>query len=164
MLFRSNSLLAGLPASAIKPLQRIQNAAARLVFNLPKFSHVTPLFRDLNWLPVVACIRFKMMVLAYKAVDGTAPAYLQELLKPHTPARSLRSTTSAGRLVPPSLRASKGPSTKSQLFCFGTSVVERAPCRCQDCRVVRQLPQNTQNSPVQSSTRLCTATDRKSVV
>jgi hypothetical protein len=71
---------------------------------------------------------------------------------------SVRSTNSAGRLVPPSLRASKGPSTKSQLFCFGTSVVERAPCRCQDCRVVRQLPQNTQNSPVQSSTRLCTAT------
>ena len=103
-----NSLLAGLPASAIKPLQRIQNAAARLVFNLPKFSHVTPLFRDLHWLPVVARIRFKMMVLAYKAVDGTAPAYLQALVKPHTPARSLRSTTSAGRLEPPSLRASKG--------------------------------------------------------
>ena len=56
------------------------------------------------------------MVLAYKAVDGTAPAYLQALLKPHTPARSLRSTTSAGRLVPPSLRASKARSTKSQLF------------------------------------------------
>jgi len=111
-----NSLLAGLPASAIKPLQRIQNAAARLVFNLPKFSHVTPLFRDLHWLPVVARIKFKTMVLAYKAVDGTAPAYLQALVKPHTPARSLRSTTSAGRLVPPSLRASKGRSAKSQLF------------------------------------------------
>ena len=38
----SYSLLAGLPACAIKPLQLIQNAAARLVFNLPKFSHVTP--------------------------------------------------------------------------------------------------------------------------
>ena len=32
-----NSLLAGLPASAITPFQRIQNAAACLVFNLPKF-------------------------------------------------------------------------------------------------------------------------------
>ena len=100
-----NSLLAGLPASAIKPLQRIQNAAARLVFNLPKFSHVTPLFRDLHWLPVVARIKFKT-ILAYKAVDGTAPAYLQALLKPHTPARSLRSTSSAGRLVPTAIAKS----------------------------------------------------------
>uniref|UniRef100_A0A674EIM9 Immunoglobulin heavy variable 11-2 n=1 Tax=Salmo trutta TaxID=8032 RepID=A0A674EIM9_SALTR len=41
-----NSLLAGLPACAIKPLQLIQNAAARLVFNLPKFSHVTPLLQS----------------------------------------------------------------------------------------------------------------------
>jgi hypothetical protein len=85
-----NSLLAGIPASAIKPLQRIQNVVARLVFNLPKFSHVTPLFRDLPWHPVVARIRLKMMVLAYKAVDGTTPAYLQALVKPHTQARSLR--------------------------------------------------------------------------
>ena len=79
-------------------------------------SHVTPLFRDHHMLPVVARIRFKMMVLAYKAVDVTAPAYLQALVKLHTPARSFRSTTSTGRLVPPSLRASKGRSTKSQLF------------------------------------------------
>ena len=36
-----NSLLAGLPACAIRPLQLIQNAAARLVFNLPTFSHMS---------------------------------------------------------------------------------------------------------------------------
>ncbi|KAJ8379879.1 hypothetical protein SKAU_G00006570 [Synaphobranchus kaupii] len=54
-----NSLLASLPACAILPLQLIQNAAARLVFNLPKFSHVTPLLRSLHWLPVAARIRFR---------------------------------------------------------------------------------------------------------
>jgi hypothetical protein len=47
-----NSLLAGLLTCAIKPLQLIQNAAAHLVFNLPKFSHVTPLLHTLQWLPV----------------------------------------------------------------------------------------------------------------
>ncbi len=31
-----NALLAGLPANSIKPLQLIQNAAARLIFNEPK--------------------------------------------------------------------------------------------------------------------------------
>ncbi|XP_055743152.1 uncharacterized protein LOC129826442 [Salvelinus fontinalis] len=40
-----NSLLAGLPTCAIKPLQIVQNAATRLVFNIHKFSHVTPLLR-----------------------------------------------------------------------------------------------------------------------
>ncbi len=39
-----NALLAGLPASSIKPLQLIQNAAARLIFNEPKRMHVTPQF------------------------------------------------------------------------------------------------------------------------
>ncbi len=40
-----NALLAGLPASSIKPLQVIQNAAARLIFNEPKRMHVTPLYQ-----------------------------------------------------------------------------------------------------------------------
>ena len=40
-----------------------------LLLDLCKFFHVTPLFCHLHWLPVVACIRFKTMVLAYKVVD-----------------------------------------------------------------------------------------------
>jgi len=58
-----NYLLAGLPVSVIKPLQCIQNAAACLVFNLPKFSHVTHLFHNLHWLPVIAPIRLKTLLL-----------------------------------------------------------------------------------------------------
>ncbi|KAK3570901.1 hypothetical protein QTP86_029372, partial [Hemibagrus guttatus] len=80
-----NSLLAGLPLNAIRPLQMIQNAAARLVFNLPKFSHTTPLLLSLHWLPVAACIRFKTLMLAYKAKNGPAPSYskLSSLLALH---------------------------------------------------------------------------------
>ncbi|KAJ8399422.1 hypothetical protein AAFF_G00411340, partial [Aldrovandia affinis] len=98
-----NSLLAGLPASAIRPLQLIQNAAARLVYNLPRHSHVTPLLTTLHWLPVIARIKFKTLVLAYQAVKGSAPTYLLKIFKPYTPARPLRSATS-GRLAPPPLR------------------------------------------------------------
>ncbi len=39
-----NALLAGLPSYTVKPLQMIQNAAARLVFSKPKRAHVTPLY------------------------------------------------------------------------------------------------------------------------
>ncbi len=59
-----NALLAGLPYNTIKPLQMIQNAAARLVFNEPKRAHVTPLFVSLHWLPVAARIQFKTLMLA----------------------------------------------------------------------------------------------------
>ncbi|KAK3511718.1 hypothetical protein QTP70_018911 [Hemibagrus guttatus] len=108
-----NSLLAGLPLNAIRPLQMIQNAAARLVFNLPKFSHTTPLLRSLHWLPVAARIRFKTLMLAYKAKNGPAPSYLKALVTSRTAPRLLRSTSTA-RLVPPSLRE-KGRYT-SRLF------------------------------------------------
>ncbi len=60
-----NALLAGLPSNTIKPLQMIQNAAARLVFNEPKRAHVTPLFISLHWLPVAARIKFKTLMLVY---------------------------------------------------------------------------------------------------
>ncbi|KAK3552959.1 hypothetical protein QTP86_029619 [Hemibagrus guttatus] len=105
-----NSLLAGLPLNAIRPLQMIQNAAARLVFNLPKFSHTTPLRHSLHWLLVAARIRFKTLMLAYKAKNGPAPPYLKALVTPRTAPRLLRSTSTA-QLVPPSLRE-KGPTER----------------------------------------------------
>ncbi len=69
-----NALLAGLPASSIKPLQLIQNAAARLIFNEPKRLHVTPLFINLHWLPIAAqCIKFKALMFSYRSTSGSAP-------------------------------------------------------------------------------------------
>ncbi len=58
-----NALLAGLPASSIK---LIQNATARLIFNELKRMHITPLFINLNWLPIAARIKFKALMFAYK--------------------------------------------------------------------------------------------------
>jgi len=108
-----NSLLASLPAKAIRPLQLIQNTAARLAFSLPKFTHTTPLLRSLHWLPVAARIRFKTLVLAYRAANGSGPVYIQDMVKPYTPARSLRSATT-NQLVTSSLWANH--SRKSRLF------------------------------------------------
>jgi len=47
-----NSVLTNLLASTLKPLQRVQNAAARLVLNLSRQSHITPALQQLHWLPV----------------------------------------------------------------------------------------------------------------
>ncbi len=83
-----NALLAGLPSNTIKPLQMIQNAAARLVFNEPKRAHVTPLFVSLHWLQVAARIQFKTLMLAYRTTTGSAPAYFHSLLRIYIPSRS----------------------------------------------------------------------------
>ena len=82
-----------------------------------------------------------LVVLAFKTIDRTAPIYLQTLVRPHASVPVLCSSTSAGRLVPPSLRANKGRSAKSWLpFCSGTSVVETNPGQCQDSGITRRLP------------------------
>ncbi len=93
-----DALLAGLPSNTIKPLQMIQNAAARLVFNEPKIAHVTPLSISLHWLPVAARIQFKTLMLAYRATTGSAPSYFHSLMTIYIPSRSLRSA-SERRLV-----------------------------------------------------------------
>ena len=47
-----NSLLYRLPATQLNEIQRILNAAARLVCRLPRYCHITPLMYNLHWLPV----------------------------------------------------------------------------------------------------------------
>ncbi len=109
-----NALLSGLPSCTIKPLQMIQNAAARLVFSKPKRAHVTPHCISLNWLPVAARIKFKTLMLAYRTATGTARSYFHSLITIYIPSRSLRSA-SERRLVVPSQR---GTTSLSRTFSF----------------------------------------------
>ncbi len=84
-----NALLAGLPASSIKPHQLIQNAAARLIFNETKTMHITSLFINLHWLPIAARIKFKALMFAFKTTSGSAPLYLNSVLQTYVPSRSV---------------------------------------------------------------------------
>ena len=61
-----NSLLYGIPKDQISKLQCVQNAAARLVMDIGKYSHTTPALYDLHWLPIHARIQFKILLLAFK--------------------------------------------------------------------------------------------------
>ena len=63
-----NNLLYGLPAYHIAKLQRVQNAAARLIFKESRFCHITSLLRQLHWLPVHYRIIFKILLIAFKAI------------------------------------------------------------------------------------------------
>ena len=75
-----NALLYGLPKEQIFKLQRVQNAAARLIMDIGKYSHITPALYELHWLPVLARIHFKILLLAFKAIHGLVPEYISNLL------------------------------------------------------------------------------------
>ncbi|XP_061586908.1 uncharacterized protein LOC133451780, partial [Cololabis saira] len=95
-----NVLLAGCPSNLPNRLQLIQNAAARVLTGISRRDHVSPMLASLHWLPVKFRIQFKILLLAYKAQNGSAPHYLQDLIVPYVPVRALRSQ-SAGLLVVP---------------------------------------------------------------
>uniref|UniRef100_A0A672HD57 Reverse transcriptase domain-containing protein n=1 Tax=Salarias fasciatus TaxID=181472 RepID=A0A672HD57_SALFA len=87
-----NALLVGIPAKSLQKLQHIQNTAARILTRTPKHEHITPVLRDLHWLPVHQRIHYKVCLLAYQCIHGHAPDYLTELLTPYSTSRHLRST------------------------------------------------------------------------
>jgi len=73
-----NSLLCGIAGNLLQKLQSVQNAAARLIMRTGKRQHITPVLRELHWLPVRQRIDFKMVVLVYKALHGQLPQYLAD--------------------------------------------------------------------------------------
>ena len=75
-----NSLLYGLPASHLNKVQRVLNAAARLVCRTPRYCRITPLLNKLHWLPVRQRITFKILLFVFKVIHGTGPTYLKELV------------------------------------------------------------------------------------
>ena len=77
-----NSLLAGLTVQDFTRLQRLQNAAARCVLMRP---------RELHWLPVRKWVDYKLLLLTYKTLNGSAPEYLVNQLQDYCPTRALRS-------------------------------------------------------------------------
>jgi len=73
-----NAILASLPKTTIAPLQRAQNAAARLVAQLGPRDHVNNALRDLNWLPVQQRITYKLCLLMHLVHNDRAPVYLAD--------------------------------------------------------------------------------------
>ena len=86
-----NALLCHLPKKTICKLQKVQNASAKMILQANKRSHVTPLLKHLHWLPVSYRCQFKVLILTFKILHGTAPVYLKDLVSLYRPNRSLRS-------------------------------------------------------------------------
>ena len=72
-----NSVLAGLPHVTIDPLQRVQNADARLVAGIGTRDHITSVLRSLHWLPIMLRMQCGLMHLVR---IGRSPAYLADMM------------------------------------------------------------------------------------
>jgi len=62
--------------SLFQRLQSVQNAAARLITRTGRREHITPVLRELHWLPVRRRVDFKLATFMYKALHGQIPRYL----------------------------------------------------------------------------------------
>lgn len=95
-----NALLYDLPSELLNKLQRVQNAAARILTRTPKYASISRTLQELHWLPIRQRIKFKILSITWKALHNDAPAYITELLQPYIPIRELRSTHHNNLVIP----------------------------------------------------------------
>ena len=128
-----NSVFAGLPKTHLLPLQRILNTAARLVTLSRKSEKITPILRNLHWLPIHQRINFKVLLLVYKIINSQAPQYFHNLisLRSNTLQRPLRSSST--------LKLTCGPRVCTRYGNRAFSVI--AP------QLWNSLPAHVQNAP-----------------
>lgn len=50
-----------------------------------KYNHVTPVFRELHWLPIVFHAQFEAMIMTFKALKELGPGYLRTRLLHYHP-------------------------------------------------------------------------------
>jgi len=103
-----NSLLIYLLASLIQRLQSVQNAAARLIFNMRRSERITDALISLHWLRVPERIIFKVATLTFRALHGTVPPYMTSQFTriAEMPNRRRLRSASSNQLDVPSIRLS----------------------------------------------------------
>ena len=66
-----------------------------------KHEHIPPVLHALHWLPVRQRIVFKILLLTFKAMTGSAPDYITDLIHHHKPVRQFRSSSQGLLDIPP---------------------------------------------------------------
>ena len=76
----ANTILTGLPNINLHKMQRVQNVTAKLVFRADKLTSPNQCLMQLQWLPLEARTKHKILTLVWKCLSGMTPMYLQNLL------------------------------------------------------------------------------------
>ena len=97
-----NALLYGLPEFQNYRLQKILHIAARILTLSPLSNNITPILKELHWLPIEKRIEYKIILTTFKSIHALAPQYICELLKPYPTPRELRSSDANLLAIPQS--------------------------------------------------------------
>ena len=97
-----NSLLYGVSHGNIRQVQSVQNAAARLFTGARRREHISPVLRQLHWLPIQSRVNFKLACFVFSSLSGHAPSYLSDdiHLVSEGPRHHQRSSTDRSCVVP----------------------------------------------------------------
>ena len=82
-----NASYAGLTASQLNLLQKVQNSATRFIFGLYgklRWQHIGPYLKELHFLPVYFRIRYKLAMLVFKSLNNMGPQYIADMITPRT--------------------------------------------------------------------------------
>ena len=113
-----NSILYGLPNCELRRLQRVLNAAARLLTGTRNYDHLGTVLVNLHWLLIGKRVMFKVILLTFKALLDAAPNYIMNSLQVCKPSTNLRSSN-------PSLLTSRSNQLKTYGYCSFTLTVPR---------------------------------------
>ena len=81
----------------------MQNFAARILSGTRKFDHVTPILKQLQWLPVIKQLEVRDATMVFKCLNGLAPPYLFQKFKIRSDVHNC-STRNRDRLLIPLCR------------------------------------------------------------
>ena len=128
-----NSPYYGLPNYQLHKLQRVLNSSARLVHCASRFCHITPLLREMHWLPVRMRIEFKLLLITFKMLKGLAPQYLSELIFVLPPSNYNLRRNNNGILLSTSKFKSKKTLGDRAFFVCRPNTLESFAIRYQKC-------------------------------
>jgi len=119
-----NGLLAGSRHNVTQPLQKLQNHAARVLTRTGIWEHISPVLRDLHWLPVRKRADFKLLSHIHCTLHHPAPLYMKEMWRLQRPGRALRSADDEWTLSVPRVHRHEGERSAA---CHGASLWNTLP-------------------------------------
>ena len=132
-----NAILYGVPKYALNKLQNVQNTAARIISRTSRYSHITPVLKELHWLPVQYRVKHKILTHTFKALHDQSPVYIRDMLEIYKPTRNLRSAYQSVTLVEP--KSKKVKYGERSFISAAPSLWNSLPAKVRDCDTLQSF-------------------------